>query len=221
MLFFKLLTFTLVTLGLGASEVVFNCDFSVAPDDYECEVSNTAIEVDDTEVSIEEIHLANHTNDHVTRLRASFLNSFTYLPINIGQLFPRLQKMIIDEVKFIKKENFRGMENLSTLYLNLNQIETLPDDAFAELPNLQFLSLGNGKIKVLPENIFQQNPNLNSFDILFGPLENCNKLKSTSPSFTQSYGFSFTAILAPTQHSTGSGEIQQALSMRIFDKNKT
>lgn len=132
----------------------------------------TAIEVDDTQVSIEGIHLANHTNDHVTRLRASFLNSFTYLPINIGQLFPRLQKMIIDEVKFIKKENFRGMGNLSTLlYLNLNQIETLSEDAFAELPNLQFLSLGNGKIKVLPENIFQQNPKLNSLDMFFGELQ--------------------------------------------------
>lgn len=84
-----------------------------------------------------------------------------YLPVNVHQKFPELEVLTASycSVKQISKNNFKNLKELKFLWLESNQIKTIPRDTFEDLQSLQKLELGmcNKLIKniSLAENIYR------------------------------------------------------------------
>jgi Leucine-rich repeat (LRR) protein len=77
-------------------------------------------------------------------------NQFTlYIPNGIGGLFPNLKQLeiILSNLKFIKRANFKEMHFLKDLRLDHNRIEKIEAETFDDLRNLQWLSISDNKIK--------------------------------------------------------------------------
>lgn len=89
-------------------------------------------------------------------------NQMTHLPSGFGKTFPNLKAFRATnvEIKYIKRENFANMRNLSLLNLSVNKILQLPENVFIDLPELDFLSIHTNKIRELPESILSHSPQL-------------------------------------------------------------
>ena len=61
------------------------------------------------------------------------------------------------ELVEIKSKDFHGMQNLELLYLNNNNLKSVPLDAFASLTKLIHISLDSNQIEELPNGIFEKN----------------------------------------------------------------
>lgn len=74
----------------------------------------------------------------------------------IGETFPNVINLWIlnQPIKYIEREIFFNMSQLTALTLNFNQIEFLPVDVFVDLPNVEYLSISGNRIKKLPEKLF-------------------------------------------------------------------
>lgn len=94
-----------------------------------------------------------------------------------GIFFPHLKKYMITDsgVKFVERNDFSGMPMLETLNLSGNEISEIPDDTLFDLTELVDLFLDNNNLKTLPPKLlshaspFQRfKANNNSIEILDG-----------------------------------------------------
>ncbi|CAO1301425.1 unnamed protein product [Diamesa tonsa] len=79
-----------------------------------------------------------------------------YFPHGLGNLFPRLRGINIQhsDLKNIKREDFKGLENLQALYLDHNLIEVIPENTFDDLKSLEALWMNQNNLKIIDPNIF-------------------------------------------------------------------
>ena len=61
---------------------------------------------------------------------------------------------------------------VNTLYLNGNQIESIPEGVFDNMTNLTVLYIAGNKFNSLPENIFKNNSNLLELDLASNSIQN-------------------------------------------------
>jgi hypothetical protein len=79
-----------------------------------------------------------------------------YLPNNISIFFPNLKTLTAAKgIKEIFRENFEGLPELASIYLESNDIEYIDDDQiFQHNPNLQNIDLSENRIKRISANVF-------------------------------------------------------------------
>lgn len=80
---------------------------------------------------------------NVTAINAIDNKNLKYLPINLGEKFPKLLKLAAAwcSIKEISKHNFEGLSELRYLNLYSNQIEKIDKDTFAFIPKVEEINL--------------------------------------------------------------------------------
>lgn len=80
----------------------------------------------------------------------------------LSMLFPNLTtlKAIKCSIQSIKREVFKGLNELDFLSLAYNHIEIIPEDVFCDLVYLETLDISGNLVKVLSHKLFEANPNL-------------------------------------------------------------
>lgn len=133
------------------------CEF-VAWDGYTCQTSSLKISADDSEiVKVDGKHDGRKTNFDVKNFAiASQDFRTTFLPNNIGSIFPKLQSLLVQGSKlvFIKRGNFDNLLSLQNLILDHNQIEEIPAEAFDDLENLVRLDVSFNKLLTVDRDSF-------------------------------------------------------------------
>ena len=95
----------------------------------------------------------------------------------------------------LKQGDFDGMQNLTSLRLDDNELSALPDGIFNKLTNLTYLNLGGNALTALPDGIFDELTNLTTLGIrsnalsalpdgLFDKLANLTMLNLSSNALT-------------------------------------
>lgn len=130
-------------------------DFKVTVIHY-CELSK------DTAIADPNTKFSNTKNDDVTFIEFQNIKLIEYLPVDIYETFPNLAVFRGDRcaIKSVSYQNFRGLNNLSQLSLNGNDLETLEENIFDDLTSLSFLYLDSNKISSLAPKLFSKNSNL-------------------------------------------------------------
>lgn len=72
----------------------------------------------------------------------------TFLPVNIGSIFPRLAHFVAQDSKvvFVKRRNLDNLVTLETLAIDHNQIERIPSDVFSDLEILVKTDLSHNRL---------------------------------------------------------------------------
>ena len=155
--------------------VTLNCEF-VLWSSYTCQVSSLKIRTDDTEiVKVDGKHENRKSNFDVRTFVISSQDvRTTFLPINIGSIFPRLGHLFAQNSKivFIKRRNFDNLLNLDTLMLDHNQIENIPKETFNDLENLEKIDLSHNRVIILDRNLFKTLKKLKILMISDNQIEN-------------------------------------------------
>lgn len=89
-----------------------------------------------------------------------------YFPHGLGSIFPQLKSIVFQasELKYIKREDFKGLERLKDLSLFKNVIEVVPEHTFDDLYLLEVLWMDQNKLKIINPNIFARMPKLRRAD---------------------------------------------------------
>jgi Leucine-rich repeat (LRR) protein len=80
----------------------------------------------------------------------------SFLPENIDQSFSNLKFFYAENcsVKEVSYANFKGLDKLTTLYLNFNQIEKITSDTLKDLRKLEELALSKIFENTMKRNAF-------------------------------------------------------------------
>ena len=102
-------------------------------------------------VSIKVNHMKIHDNSDIKVVKIDG-TMMVFLTQNFGSFFPNITEYYIMSVKlqFIRRNDFRGIENLESISFFDNRIEEIPEDVFFDLKKLKFLSLADNKIANIP-----------------------------------------------------------------------
>jgi len=89
-----------------------------------------------------------------------------YLPSNIGAHFPKLERIYAENnnLKSIRRENFKLMGKLKKLELKRTQISEFNENTFADLISLESLRLIANKIRKLPQKLLWKLKKLKEFN---------------------------------------------------------
>lgn len=159
--------------------VSLSCEF-VIWSGYACQANSLKVRTDDSDImKVDGKHEGRKTNfDVKTFVISSQDVRTTFLPVNIGSIFPRLENLIAQDSKvvFIKRRNFDDLNALETLALDHNQIEKIPSDAFSDLETLLKIDLSHNKLKALDRGTFK---NLKKLKVL---IVNNNQIEKLSAS---------------------------------------
>ena len=97
---------------------------------YCCEA--TAV-IDEPHLMITNVS-GNHLPDlglaDVENFRVSNQKEIKFLPINIAEYFPNLKQIYVEHSKYITKNDFRGLTQLSVMYMTNNKLKELPCGVF-------------------------------------------------------------------------------------------
>lgn len=159
--------------------VTLQCEFTVW-DGYACQTSSLKVRTDDSEiVKIDGKHDGRKTNfDVKSFIVASQDVRTTFLPVNIGAIFPKLVNLVAQDSKiaFVKRGNFDNLLSLEILKLDHNQITELSSDVFSDLEKLLKLDLSFNRLVMLEKETFR---NLKKLKLL---ALNDNKIEKLSAS---------------------------------------
>lgn len=106
-------------------------------------------------------HVRGHYDDYWDERDGRYLQSDHHnlkkFPRGITQIFPRLESLdfIRCGLTSIEREDLIGLENLSSLNLSYNELESLPSDLFKGMKNLKTISFVGNKLKYLSSNLLQ------------------------------------------------------------------
>jgi hypothetical protein len=100
-------------------------------------------------------HLAGRSDADVTLVSMIFQNSRNF-PSVICRTFSGLREIMVmwSHVDTISATTFAGCTNLEVLYLNLNELTTIPANVLSNSPRLHTLGLGSNQIVELNANSF-------------------------------------------------------------------
>lgn len=163
--------------------VELQCQF-VLWDGYACQTSSLKIRTDDSEiVKVDGKHEGRRTNFNVKRFLISSQEvRTTFLPVNIGSTFPKLETLIAQDSKiiFIKRGNFDNLISLTILALDHNDIAEVPSDALNDLENLVQLDISFNRLVTLDKATFNSLKKLKLLAL------NDNKIEKLSASIFKS-----------------------------------
>ena len=114
---------------------------------------NLLIDTTSNEKSNEEVESVIIRNSHLS-----------FVPNQLFNIFPNVKRFYANEnnlnLKELQPSDFKGAQNLKGLYLDNNEINTLPDSIFQEAPNLINLLLSKNPIKIIEDFAFYGLENL-------------------------------------------------------------
>jgi len=153
-----------------------------------------------------------------------------HLPSNIGAFFFDLRMFRVDDnnLKSLRRDNFRFMEALQGLFLYRNQITELSeDDIFNDLCNLEAINLSENKIKTLSKKLLSRQQKLVKFYIssneiesfdrqFFASNKNLKEINFFDNKITSIHGDSFKTQKKLTRLRLGSNRLTQ-LPENVFD----
>eukprot|EP00051_Salpingoeca_urceolata_P004081 m.62467 g.62467 ORF g.62467 m.62467 type:complete len:1449 (-) comp13351_c0_seq2:223-4569(-) len=86
------------------------------------------------------------------------------MPLGIPLITGRLY-LNNNELTSLPEDAFNGMDELFILYLYINRLTSLPETVFYELPKLQNLHINTNSLTSLPSNLLIHNPTLSEFRV--------------------------------------------------------
>lgn len=106
--------------------------------------------------------IASPKNLSILNLEISNNQEVKFLPIRVGQIFPRLIKYEVKLclIRKINRKHFADLLYLKYINLYTNKIEVIDESAFDQLTNLEEINLGLNAINSLSDGIFRKNINL-------------------------------------------------------------
>lgn len=126
-----------------STSIEIACDDDECFDEPCCFITETAINATDTTLSGPE-------DETVSLLDISRNRKIKFLPIRVGDKFPKLTSYVADrcDITKISLENFENLFHLGTLNLYGNRLTTIESDTFHDLVSLKILKLGEIKKKL-------------------------------------------------------------------------
>lgn len=106
-------------------------------------------------------------NDDMTAFYLWYNKKILYLPIEMDQTFPNLERYNAGycALTTISKDNFKGLSKLNYLALQGNKIEKIQSDTFEDLVSLDGLHLDKNRIRFLNAEAFVKLINLRIVDL--------------------------------------------------------
>jgi Leucine-rich repeat (LRR) protein len=91
----------------------------------------------------------------------------------VTEQFPSFKwlRILRSGLKYVERRQLASMPQLTSLGLNYNHIESLPEDVFNDLVNLEDLNVSFNKIKMLPPKLLWNLPKLNVFAAIRNRIE--------------------------------------------------
>lgn len=96
-----------------------------------------------------------------------------YLPNNIGNLFPNLKYLTINDsgLEFVERKNFERMEKVTELTMSFNQIQNFSFETFHDLTGIEKISLSNNKLSGVHGDSFINNSKLKYLNFAMNAIE--------------------------------------------------
>lgn len=124
-------------------------------------------------ITTKNVELSSKGHNHgITKLL--FLgDTITFLPKKIAVVFPDLISLKVgpSHLVNITKDDFKGLDKLTSLILWGNEIEEIQPDTFSDLLQLEELNLGFNKIKLIEQGLFLQNIKLKNIKLNMNQIE--------------------------------------------------
>lgn len=153
---FVILLIACLSNGIELECEFVDMEFSDWGNKYTCKAINLNIQQSD--IIIESANGRHqHGKSDIDVKQVVIINQNTeYFPHGLGTIFPRLRSINIEssDLKSIKREDFKGLENLEELSLFKNLIEVIPDNTFDDLKLLEVLWLDRNYLKFIDPNVF-------------------------------------------------------------------
>lgn len=133
------------------------CEFSVFQNYYRCLVTKASITEKSASIkNFSGIHQPGKSNKDVDYVEFSKAK-VEHFPRKLEIFFPNLKSLKITKcgLKEISREDLVGLEKLSDLNLNGNQIKLLPDDLFASMPKLKKIFFDNNRIEFASSKLIE------------------------------------------------------------------
>ena len=127
---------------------------------YCCEA--TAV-IEDPHLMITNVS-GNHLPDlglaDVENLRISNQKDIKFLPINIAEYFPNLKQIVVKHTKleYITENDFRGLTQLSVMYMTNNKLKELPCGVFNTNKKLEEIHFEDNFLKKIGGDVFKPLP---------------------------------------------------------------
>ena len=170
-MFCSLLLIVILSIACLSHGIELECEFvdiefSDWGNKYTCKTKN--LNIQQSNVIIESVN-GRHQNgkSNIDVKQIVILNQNTeYFPHGLGNIFPRLKSINVElsNLKLIKREDFKGLENLKELSLYRNTIKVISDGTFDDLNLLEVLWMDQNKLKTIDQNIFKSMKKLRRAD---------------------------------------------------------
>uniref|UniRef100_A0A1B0AI47 Ig-like domain-containing protein n=1 Tax=Glossina pallidipes TaxID=7398 RepID=A0A1B0AI47_GLOPL len=102
-------------------------------------------------------------------------NRFEELPANAFEGLTQVTTLFLNEneISYVEESAFDGLKSLRFLYLNNNRISRLPSNIFQQLKQLEAIFIFNNKLTNVPANAFNRLPSLKRLRLDDNPID-CN-----------------------------------------------
>lgn len=104
------------------------------------------------------LHAGKLSNDDVIQFLMDFTTS-TYFPPNLSTFLPNLKLIAVrsSSVKYIERDNFKGVKSLEYLSLSDNKIKKIPSNAFMDLKSVIIINIRKNLLTSLDKDLFKNN----------------------------------------------------------------
>ena len=134
-----------------------SCDFKKISDLYICNVQGLTISEPKTLITnVSGIHISHLRLVDVEYLRMINQN-IEFLPINIAEYFPNLKKIKVKRsmLQYITENDFRGLTQLSVVYMTNNRLKDLPCGVFNTNKRLEEIHFEDNILTEIGADVFK------------------------------------------------------------------
>jgi len=137
-------------------------------------VENLNIRTDNVTIaSFTGSHKIGKTDEDVEKIVFSKGTMF-YIPTGVGQIFKNLKIFGVNpylSLKHIKRSDFKNLDNLVDLDIDMNEITTLKDDTLIDFPQLEYFTLEDNSLTEIDGRTFEKNVKLKEVYLTGNKLE--------------------------------------------------
>lgn len=124
---------------------------------YTCVVTSASIVKSETKIKVfDGVHRYGKANEDVEAIWMYGTN-IEYFPIGLSDIFPNLFALSIQNcgLKFITGEDLNGLEQLQTLNVDKNCLESLPCDLFLKMKNLKKINFTKNNLEFFSSQVLR------------------------------------------------------------------